>query len=346
MINGKNANLSIKRIYFNQKERGTNGYGFVNISKGIHLRAKHEHEILGMLSRNPGSEILFHHRKPTSTFNSEETAHPICSNDNFRDHKYYLVHNGSIMNSNSLYSEHTDLKLKYETVCGETSYHTPIFNDSESLLFELALIIEGKKKEEEFAAYGKMAFILLQTDNDNIPLNMFYGRNEGKPLQMKLDNDKFSIASDIKGEELEPNYLFKFNYKDNVITKEAMIFPQTYNYSENSKLINNRSIRNFNNHSEIESFNERNNIMNFSDYNDGYYDDSSLSSKSEDSIQNLYEGFLTDLQSVDASALGETDKDELARLREERVAVESNLRKVTEEMNKRNIKPESKNIYG
>ena len=95
-LKGKTAVfIDASNIYFSQKERGVNGYGFYNVNKGVYKRSKYEHDILGELHKNPGNEILFHHRKPTSTSNTENTAHPLCSKDNFEKHNYYMVHNGN-----------------------------------------------------------------------------------------------------------------------------------------------------------------------------------------------------------------------------------------------------------
>ena len=349
MANGKNANLDIKRVYFNQKKRGINGFGFLTIDKGTYHRAKYEHEILGLLHKNPGCEILFHHRNPTSTINTDNTAHPICSNDNFPDHKYYLVHNGVIRNAATLYTKHTDAGLKYSSIVGEGEYHRPIFNDSESLLLELASIIDGGKTLDKFTAYGSMAFIMLQTDNYGRPLNLYYGRNEGSPLKIKSDADKVVIASDIDGAEITADKLNKFCYLDGKNSSENMKFHHYYSPDENDTYINGmrrtapftmvpvtRALP-----SPIETPTQRMSIMDHSyglgndDVDDSELDAEVLKTKSDEELTAFEEDFQASLEVIDRSFLGETDQNEIARLKEDRRDAHEGLAKVDAEIKRR-----------
>lgn len=344
MCDGRDANEAIKTIYFKQKERGVKGYGFFNIEKKKYSRCKYEHEILGELHRNKGNEILFHHRKPTSTVNVPQAAQPLCSNENFKDHKYYFAHNGSIENSTYLYRQHTDDKLTYSSVVGVGKLDAPIFNDSESLMFELALIIEGKKDIKDFRAYGSMAFIMLQTDNDGNPLNLYFGRNS-KPLKMEITDKRFMIASEPKsktdveeGEDIPEDVLHEYNYKTNKITTREMKFPRAYSSAMNNHTMN--SYGGFGRRGRmtgVETPQQRASIIENSYSLEDELDDklSSLSEKSDDELTDLQETFAADIGSADALLMGEHDPEERARIKMEKKQIVEALIKVDEEIDSR-----------
>lgn len=341
MLKGGNANRDIKTIYFSQKQRGVDGYGFLSIGDTVkHFRSKYEHLILHDLKCNKNGEILFHHRNPTSTENTDTTAHPLCSNGNFKDHKYYLVHNGMIQNAGALYRRHTDDGLVYSSVCGIDKYDMPIFNDSESLLLELALVIEGKREPKDFNACGSVAFIMIQTDNNDKPLNIYFGRNEGSPLKIKAEKTKFIIASDIDGDDVATDQLNQISYITNEVSKRTMIFPRYYGYSGNRDILKDihdgRWPDGDNRPLAIETPRSRERMMGkHYSMNDEIDDEDDLSKKEDGELYLLQEGFVTDLDVINMSMQGEHDKDELARLRSEKAAVENALKKVDDEINSR-----------
>lgn len=223
-INGQNVNELIMRTYFKQKSRGSNGFGFIDIVHGKHYRTKYEHQILHFLKHNRSTDILFHHRRPTSSPNCEEANHPISTGVNF-ENKYYLVHNGAISNSQSLYHQHLNrYGLVYSTVV-YMDQGRPVFTDSESLLMELALYLEGKKKDID--AVGGMAFILLKTDKDNKPLAIYFGRNNGSPLKMSAEKNELILSSEGDGDDVETNQLYELPYSDNQIIKRPLTFARS-----------------------------------------------------------------------------------------------------------------------
>ena len=224
----KNVNRRIRKMYFRQKSRGTDGYGFLAInSKSFKLvRTIYEHDIMSKLKQIQAKEIIFHHRIPTSTKNSSNTNHPIVAISKNYSHNYYLVHNGIISNDESIKKEHYELGIKYSTV-----EKNGRFNDSECLLHDLALYLEGIKDENEFKVAGSVAFILLQTNKLNQPVALYFGRNHYNPLKIDYDKDEFIIlSSEGNGKDIDPNILFRFDYKSKEITTKQFEFP-SYSYT-------------------------------------------------------------------------------------------------------------------
>lgn len=205
-------------IFKQQRGRGTNGFGFIEIhnNKVFLKRFTKEADALEHLDRSEASEILFHHRAPTSTDNTVKTNHPIMADNDVYKHKYYIIHNGHINNSYLLKSEHEKLDIKYSSM---QDYR---FNDSESLMHELALIIEGKKEAKDFAAKGSLAFVLLQTDKANNPIALYYGRNDSNPLKLTQITGLMTLRSEGSSDNVEPNKLFRFDYKTKETTVENM----------------------------------------------------------------------------------------------------------------------------
>ncbi len=145
----KTMNRQVLRHYFKQKQRGSDGFGFVGISKKklFLFRATTVHGIKSYLNKYPLSEILFHHRLPTSTANPLRTTHPIIVSQPIYQHNYYLLHNGIIANASSLKAKHEQLGIKYVTAQQnerrrfQNSYE---FNDSEALAHEVPLSVTLK----------------------------------------------------------------------------------------------------------------------------------------------------------------------------------------------------------
>ena len=219
---------AIRKAYFRQKSRGSDGFGILTIrnDRVNFTRTIWEHQILKALKDHNATEVIFHHRIPTSTENSTKYNHPIMALNNNYKHNYYLVHNGIIYNRDTIKKEHNDLNIKYFTDIDNK------YNDSECLLHELALVIEGVKEKEDFEARGSMAFIMLQTDKQNKPLNLYFGRNYQNPLKIVFDpNDSLSLSSEGLGEDVEVNTLHRFNYKTREIFTERFRFPDYYDYT-------------------------------------------------------------------------------------------------------------------
>jgi glucosamine 6-phosphate synthetase-like amidotransferase/phosphosugar isomerase protein len=153
--------------------------------------------------------MLFHHRLPTSTKNTFNSAHPIKIAK--KNNNYYLIHNGIISNVESIYNKYKDTN-KLTTQVGQ------YFNDSEMLLWELSALLEKEIEIKDFKVNGSYAFIVLKTDKNNKPISLYFCRN-GNPLKMHYDSEYFSLSSEGEGSDIEYKTLYRYDYKDSTITK-------------------------------------------------------------------------------------------------------------------------------
>jgi len=181
-------------------------------------RIKHKLES----KKNQTDLMLFHHRFPTSTENVKKAAHPFNTGTYFGKTKYVLVHNGVISNPKDVRAKHEQLKkpIKYQSVLENGK-----FNDSEALLWDLALTLEGKQKE--LTVYGGIAFICIKLV-DNKPVKLYFGKNTGRPLKMKRDDVTMMISSEGEGEEIKPATLYTYDYKKRRLTERFFRIP-SYN---------------------------------------------------------------------------------------------------------------------
>lgn len=233
----RNVIKSLLKRYEGQKHRGTQGFGYVVIQNGHVVdvkRAKYEYHIREFLAQEDNaSEILFHHRMPTSTENLEEVTHPIVVKNDLLDHNYYVVHNGVLFNEDEQKKEYEAMGFKYTTdiitktiteIGGKTisEEETVGFNDSESFAIDLSLFLDGKKDEIE--SIGTIAFICIQTDKKNKVVAIHYGRNGGNPLVLEDNNDILFLKSLGGGKDVPEDVLHTSDYvTGNVTTRDVKI---------------------------------------------------------------------------------------------------------------------------
>jgi len=228
------VNRRVLKHYLKQKNRGNEGFGFVGVSRRriLTCRATAEKGIRIYIKQYPMTEILFHHRLPTSTTNTIRTTHPILVSQPTYRHKYYLVHNGMIQNALGLKAKHQQMGITYVTPqlsqnrdywgCSEDRCE---FNDSEALAHELALFLEGRQKKIE--AQGGIAFIYLETDRSNHVLKLHFARNNGSPLEMKRDLSCLAIASEnVSDQDIPPHKLYTYDYRIQKIAQRKMELPE------------------------------------------------------------------------------------------------------------------------
>lgn len=235
----KKANKAVFKRYVHQKNRGSDGFGYLAIKKSkmkSYKRAKLESEIKKMLDNEDSETIIFHHRYPTSTPNFKESAHPIKVSNIDLKYDYYLVHNGIINNAYDLKTKHEDLGFEYNTeiiqkwVTSGQTYKEECFNDSESLAIEVALAID--KNDMRIEAKGSIAFIVAQVEKSNNKIvGVYFARNEGNPLKINIDKHLISIGSESEGTIIPANILHKLDLKTNDITEHAFSMPAYHGYN-------------------------------------------------------------------------------------------------------------------
>lgn len=222
---GNPVNNGILNQFDDQRGRGTQGFG---VYDGIHnniIKATKEDKILKWLVKYESSLILFHHRFPTSTDNTRNTAHPFTTKDYFGDNEYILVHNGHISNCYMLKQDHEKLGIKYTGVVGHK------FNDSESLLWDVALFLEGK--QDHVKAYGGMAFVCIKLVKGKLD-KLYFGRNT-YPLNMLKVEKGIMLSSTGPGTSIESDTLYTWNYELKRLTNRKVAFPNWKSETEKVK---------------------------------------------------------------------------------------------------------------
>ena len=168
---------SLLELYVDQKTRGSEGFGFSWLTPKGKIKTERfteEAEVFHRLARVKSQLVQFHHRMPTSTDNVAFQNHPIC-NSKHHGKIYSLIHNGIIYNDDELKERHYKEGISYSTKDKKGK-----FNDSETLLHELAKWIEEGSK---IRIDGSVAFVLLEIEQGTHKLlKMHYGRNDANPL--------------------------------------------------------------------------------------------------------------------------------------------------------------------
>lgn len=219
--------------YQNQKSRGQEGFGFVgmNSKEVTTYRATKEKDFFKELKKNDYSEIIMHHRFPTSTKNTTNSAHPFTIKRGGKS--FYFIHNGVINNDEELKNNHKSYGIKKyeseEVFCGYKR-----FNDSEALAYEVVLYLLGEKKD--IIANGSVAFVCLQTNGKtNRAEKMYFYRNNGSPLKMVNTEGLFSLTSESKNKQakmIKENKLYYYDYKDkNIKLQEKLKIKNEWRYS-------------------------------------------------------------------------------------------------------------------
>lgn len=241
------VNLDIADQFDEQRSRGVKGFGFIGIDQEGYAtvrRAREEPKILADLYKTDYPAIVFHHRLPTSTENTQRQTHPMYISADTLVHDYLVVHNGVIRNADELKELHEELGFKYLTAVEEVTrkWHGPkyvkgvmtqkgeyvdvteeAFNDSEALAIEVARVIEGHTNE--IGALGSVAFIAVQLDKKNGKVtNYMFGRNNSNPLNMFKTKTSISLSSEGMGQAIEPFVLHTVAPGSVNVTKHPLAF--------------------------------------------------------------------------------------------------------------------------
>lgn len=223
---GHKAAKTTRKRFENQRTRGTQGFGFVELIDGVAQepkRAQEEKEMREQLEASEADEIFFHHRFPTSTPNVLGATHPIFVSHKDLKYDYYVVHNGVLSNDDVLKTKYEALGFVYTTKV-YTKYEDVFFsytvkeqfNDSESLAIDVAIAIE--QELDKLESKGSIAFIALQIDKETKKaVSMYYGRNYRNPLKAEVSKDQIVISSEGNGTEVPPHKLFRLDYATNIM---------------------------------------------------------------------------------------------------------------------------------
>ena len=219
----KNVTNKILNRYQAQRNRGTSGFGFYLPGADRLTHNANENRIIKLLKQQVTSEALFHHRFPTSTDNVRNACHPFSTKKTF-EHNYVLVHNGVVTNSRTLKADHDLQGIEYVSMQADQR-----FNDSEALLYDVALYLEGK--QDKLKARGSIAFVCIENDKDGNPLKLHFGRNDGSPLKMTFTNKEIVLASEGLGQEVVPDKLYSFDYATQKLDVIDLEIPDYYYYN-------------------------------------------------------------------------------------------------------------------
>lgn len=235
-LRGRNRASYVEELFKDQIDRGTDGFGFFLPQKNKLVHNMKAGRTFRLMKKERSNDVLFHHRNPTvsSVKISRQGCHPY-STKNFFDKNYVLVHNGNITNHIARKTEHEKLGIKYFS---EKSGKT---NDSEALLWDLALYLEGETNEIE--SYGAAAYILVEMENGK-PIKTHFGRNTGRPLSYVLQKTQLLISSEGFTSQVPVDKMFSYDYKTNTVDSMELKIPEyskAWNDSWNRSLTSHRA---------------------------------------------------------------------------------------------------------
>jgi hypothetical protein len=205
------------RQYDRQKNRGQAGFGIFDGVQQRLVRTPKERKIMSWLKKYDSNILMFHHRFPTSTINVAQAAHPHSTQKYFGKDKFVLVHNGVLYNAHALKKEHEALGIKYFSQLADGT-----FNDSEALLWDVSLYMQGF--QDELKAEGTIAFAMMHTENGELK-KLYFGRNTGNPLRMRYDSEHLELASEGFGDNIGSNLLHIYDYESEALTVTPLDIP-------------------------------------------------------------------------------------------------------------------------
>lgn len=261
---GRPVNKTIMKKYQDQRHRGTDGFGFYSPETNRLTHHPKEGRIMKLLRRNKkATEVLFHHRMPTSTINVRNACHPFSTKEYFK-YNYVVVHNGVLYNERSLKAEHERRGIDYVSEQEDGS-----FNDSEALAYDIARYLEGEVPN--LKAQGSIAFIAIKREHNGKPLATYFGRNTGNPLIMQHDEESLTLSSEGSGTVIDPDTLYCFNHETGRITRTPCKIP---GYSGVSMGYDSRYYR-----SGYYGYDEDDELREIYDWNDSFEDETLMNTK-------------------------------------------------------------------
>jgi predicted glutamine amidotransferase len=204
--------------FIKQRSRGTQGFGYYIPELNRLTHNPIENKLINNLLAQNASEVLFHHRFPTSTENVQSACHPFSTKWAKFKHNYVMVHNGYLSNEDELKEAHYALGIRYVSMQPDGR-----FNDSEALMYDLALYLEGH--QDEIKAQGAIAFVMIERNEEGKQINLHYGRNTS-PLKFQFKNNKYmTLASEGDGVDVKPQVWNTFEYASGKFTSTEVDIP-------------------------------------------------------------------------------------------------------------------------
>jgi hypothetical protein len=212
------VNNAVLQQFDLQRHRGVQGFG---IFDGQFLNMVHEtteDKMLKWLCKYDSNILLMHHRFPTSTKNVKKAAHPFSTRGFFGDNEYILAHNGVIKNADKMFQDHQERGIDYQSLLDDWK-----FNDSEALLWDFALYMEGY--QDDVQSIGDVAFICLKKVKGKLT-EMHYYRNAGRPLRFNWTRKVMELSSEGEGDMIPVDVLHTWNYEEETIETTHMQIPE------------------------------------------------------------------------------------------------------------------------
>jgi len=262
--NNKPVNEWVVNQLQDQISRGRRGFGIILIDEDKKIKIKRATELtktLVDLYLNKANKIILHHRMPTSSENKIQETHPILVNNKKLKHKYYVIHNGVIRNSEELIEKHKKAGFKYTTLRKKNdeeaqAWKETEFNDSECFAIEIAKFIDKNLKTIDIQ--GSWAFIALQVNKKtNEAERVFYGKNDIPPLRLSATRNKIRLSSEGCGNDIKDFHLYSFDINDLKIKKERKIKIKKEKKAETKKVKEEIEIIDYN-HKKQTNFNSSN----------------------------------------------------------------------------------------
>lgn len=198
---GDGARYTVRSLYEAQRSRGVEGFGFAT-GNGKIRRVTDEARILSLLKNEGDSLILFHHRFPTSTANTTNTAHPFTTK-RANGNRIAFVHNGVISNHATAWESMGRPRLSSMQETGK-------YNDSEVLMHDFVRTLDDPKRS--MLCVGTMAIVAIEyKDSDAVAVYLW--RNGGNPLRYTLDSWGLRGGSQAHGEIVQEGKLYMYDPK-------------------------------------------------------------------------------------------------------------------------------------
>ncbi len=258
---GKDPITRVLACYENQKERGTDGFGFLALREGKivmfdrHVSEKGIRASLELARAYAPDTILFHHRYPTANANVPESAHPLPISKKGWKYRYYMLHNGVVSGGDDVEDIESKSGYRFKSRVQTVSFYRAggklyeradddgEVNDSEILGYYVASLLEGERQDIPMS--GAIACIVLREDKNTKECTVFAMRNSMNPLKVfrgsKKDKKKgintLLVSSENGGANLAEHVIHRLDWATLVFETErevniGKVYVHTYSHGK------------------------------------------------------------------------------------------------------------------